>query len=432
MLGSALSAHTVEGRGFDCDWWRWEQRPGRIPQEANAAVAADHYERFEADVDLARQFGLRAHLFTVEWSRIQPAPDTFDEPSIAHYEAVVDALTARGIEPVCVLHHVTVPSWFAEQGGWSHPEAPDLFSRYAERMARHLGPKCRWWIPIHEPVYALSTGLIEGLWPPGLSQPWHAARALRHVLHAHAKAYRAIHDHRADALVGASLRARLFSPLDAYSAWDVRTARREGFRYNHLYLRALAEGRSLLLRRADPHIARSVDFIGVSYRGSETVHFSAFRPLRLCAALTDPPGARLPAPKPQPDARGFSRVLDELGRYGLPILVTGNGVATDDDGERCRFLLDHLGVVLDCLKKGIDIRGYLHYALLDGFEWHDGYTARYGLFHVDRETLVRTPNNSAYLYKDVCEHRELRPGAIERFCPGWRFEECGNGNDSGL
>ena len=420
LWGTALSAHPVEGANFENDWCRWEQRPGRIPNDANSATAADHCHRFEADFELARKLGVRAHLFTVEWSRVQPTPGAFDEAAVEHYEAVVEALAAKGIEPICVLHHVTNPSWFVEQGGWAQQAAPRLFAEYAGRMAAAFASKCRWWIPIHEPMHAITMGFIERLWPPGSTNLWQAARAVRNLARAHADAYRAIHALCPEAMVGASLRGRLFRPLDANSAWDLRTARRENVRCNHLCLRALSEGRWPLSRHADPRLAQTVDFIGVSYFGSETVRFSALKPLRLCATLADAEDRPLNSPKPKTDPSGLVQLLNELGRYRLPIIVTGNGIATENDADRCLYLLDHVAALGRCVEKGLDVRGYLYYALLDGFEWTQGYEGRYGLIHVDWKTLARTPNGSAYLYKDICEHGGLRPGAISKFCPGWR------------
>jgi beta-galactosidase len=116
-------------------------------------------------------------------------------------------------------------------------------------------------------------------------------------------------------------------------------------------------------------------------------------------------------------------VLIELAEYSLPIVVTGNGVATTDDGIRCRYLLDHLAEVRRAMEDGVDIRGYFHRSLLDSFEWTRGYSVRYGLFHVDKTTKTRTPNQSAFLYKEFCESGAVRRGTVAQFCPGWQGEK---------
>ena len=144
------------------------------------------------------------------------------------------------------------------------------------------------------------------------------------------------------------------------------------------------------------------------------------KPFRLFTQAVDFEGQALRRAEPVPDPGGLESLIGEMGSYGVPILIAGNGVAADDDGARCRFSLDHVATVWRCVQSEADVRGYLHYALLDGFEWADGLSARYGLIHVDHDSQARTPNPSAYLYKDICESNGLRPGVPARFCPGWR------------
>ena len=420
LWGAALSAYAVEGGNTQNDWGRWEQRAGRIRDDANAMAGSDHFNRYEADFDLAKKLGCRSLFFPIEWNRVHPAPEAFDETAIAHYHAVLDALVSRGIEPVCMLHHVTAPTWFSDRGGWAAASAPEAFARYTERMAWEYASKCRWWIPLHEPVYTLTMGYIERLWPPASANLIKATRAQENVAAAQTLAYDAIHEQRSDTMVGISVRGRVFAPLDERSSWDLRTARREHRRCNLFYFNVITEGRWPWFEGGKRNISEAMDFVALSYFGSETVRFAALKPSRLLAQLTDSAGNVLPEPRPRTDPGGLRALLRRMGRYDAPIVVTGNGIATADDGVRCHYLLDHLGVIRSCLDEGVDIRGYFHYSLLDGFEWTDGYSARYGLIHVDRETFARTPNPSAYLYKDICEHGALREGAIAKHCPDWR------------
>ena len=422
LWGATLSAHQVEGANYGNDWWRWEQRPGRIRDGANSQVAAGHFARFEDDFDLARKLGLRAVLFSIEWSRVQPNPDAvFDEEVIGHYAAVLDALLARYLEPVCVLHHVTVPAWFAQRGGWRHARAPESFERYVARMAAVFGEKCRWWLPFYETVHTVRMGYVEGRWPPGGHAPLAALRALAHLEEAHVLAYDAIHAQRPDAMVGVAVRGRACRPLDGDRSWDVRAAKAQNA-FAHAFQDRLAGRFWPWQRRTGAGLEGLVDFLGLAYYGSETVRFNPLRPRRLFTQYTDAAGRPVDVGSVTTDPDGFHRVLQDVACYGLPILVTGNGLATENDLERCRYLLDHLAVVHRCLEEGLDIRGYFHRAFLDGFEWTQGYTARYGLVHIDRETLARTPNPSAYLYKDICETGTFRRGTLAQFCPEWGRE----------
>jgi beta-glucosidase len=409
LWGAVLSAHQVEGHDFNTDWWRWEQRPSRIRNADTSEIAADHYQRYAEDVDLARRLGMNAMLVALSWARIQPAPDRFDKAALAHYQGVMAALRSHGIEPVCALQHVTLPAWFADLGGWENGAAAQHFRRYAERAAEALGAACQRWIPLAEPSFWAAMAYQERQWP-ARRQALGFWLAMRNLAHSYLAAYRAIHAHCPGASVGLSVRAEIVEPEDPYSAWDLRTARAEQHRQRHGFsalVRLLAKG------------APDFDFLGVSYYGRKRVRFAPLRPGARFARGVDAEGRPAASDVTEPYALGLARALAELEQYQVPLLITGNGVAAEDDRVRASYLLDHTTVLGQCLKRGMNVRGYFHRAFLDGFEWTDGYTARYGLVHVDRGTLARTPNPSAYLYKDICESGEIRPGAIARCAPGW-------------
>jgi beta-glucosidase len=225
-------------------------------------------------------------------------------------------------------------------------------------------------------------------------------------------------------MVGASTRARRFRGLNEHSAWDYRAALRETARCNHWFFDAVTGGnwpRVPGFRRAE--VSGTADFLAFSYYGTEVAKFNALRPGRLFTQVVDDGGRPVKDAQPHPCADGLREIIDGYGRYGLPLLISGNGRATGDDVERCGFLLDHVSVVLDSVKRGADLRGYFWYSLLDGFEWTEGYRRRYGLIHVDPSSQARTPNASAYLYRDICESGLVRRGAVEQFCAGWSGRE---------
>lgn len=419
LWGTSQSGHQIEGQNFNSDWWRWEQRPGRIADGSISKEAAGHMDRFEQDFDLAKDLGHNAHFFSLEWARIQPSPGEFDDEAIEHYRRVFEALRVRRLEPICALQHVTVPGWFADRFGWHSNAAPDLFQAYAERVAREFSPHCRRWIPIREPMHWCTMAYLERAWPPAsrLLNLARARRALMNMAHAHARAYRALHQASTSALVGTAVHARLFTPLDSESAWDVRTERREQRRCNHLWLNALTTGRWPSQMGRAGEIKDTLDFIGVAYYGSETVRFSLLRPGQIFAQRTGPEGQPQRRLRYAADPEGFCSVLHEMARYGRPIIVTANGIATDDDEHRCRYLVEHINALRVALDGGVDIRGYCFRSLLDGFEWDAGYSARFGLVHVDRKSLTRTPNPSALLYKKLCETGTISPGNIAKYRP---------------
>lgn len=420
MWAATLSAHAVEGGAYDTDWWRWEQRPGRIADGSTSKAAAGHFERFRDDFALAAKLGIRALLLSVEWGRIEPEDGRFDPAALDHYTRVFETLAGLGVEPLCVLFDGALPAWFAQRGGWLAPDAPAVFARYAAAVADALGDRVRRWIPAAAPMEAASMGYLEGRRPPGRRSLFGAARAVAGLICAQAAAYRAIRDRRADAEVGLWLDARRCVPFDEESAWDLRAARWEHARWNRILPDALAAGRLPFPSRRRFE-AGAFDFLAVSWAGLRRIQFRPGRPATLLARRVDARGRAVGLYHEEPDAEALRGALAELAAYGKPMFVVAGWAV--EDSRRCALMLDHIEAVRRALDDGLDIRGYLHRSLLDGFEWERGHSARYGLIHVEHGTSARTPNPSAYLYKDICETGALRRGAVARYCPGRRLDE---------
>ena len=410
LWGATTSAHAVEGADFDSDWWYWEQRPGRIADNATSKTAADHRNRYAADYDLARKLGHTAHLLALSWARIQPKGDAVDAAGLDHYRQRIEGLRARSIEPIIALMHNATPKWFADGGGWSRRDAPERFADYARAVAQAIGDRCRRWIPFLDPVAYHDAAYLEGRWPPERRGGLHSLMAARNLLDAHGRAYGAIHDAIPDAQVGGSFATAWADPLDEESPWDVRTARREQRRQLETPLMLLSGDHRRRLPGLEFLSGDRLDFIAVTDGGRYTTQFAMRRARQLGARITD---------GPHHDPAALLARLGALHAYGKPILLVGSRLTPADDAVRCHQLLDHAAVVEAALAEGIPVIGYLHRAFLDGFEWRDGYTIRRGLVHVDWETLARTPNPSAYLLKDLIEAGHIRNGAITRFCPGW-------------
>jgi beta-glucosidase len=228
---------------------------------------------------------------------------------------------------------------------------------------------------------------IERRWPGPPRGLLDAPACLEHMAAAHVRAREVLRAARPGVLVGAAVHARRFVPADPNSPWDLRTQRRESHRCNRRFLREIGD---------------AFDFVGIAYYGRENVRFAPTRPDRLFARLTGADGRGITGPVFEPDADGLVEVLEKFRRYGTPILVTANGLATDDDTARCAYLAGHAAAVQRARDAGLPVQGYFHRSLLDGFEWEAGYTRRYGLVHVDRATQSRTPNPSAFLFRELC------------------------------
>ena len=415
LWGASTSSHQVEGGNTNNDWWAWEQ-VGRVKEPSGAAC--DQYHRFESDFELARQLHHNAHRLSIEWSRIEPREGEFDEHALAHYRTVVQALRQRGLEPVVTLHHYTNPLWLAQTGGWANPIVVERFARFARRTTDALGDHVRYWLTINEPMVYMVTHYLDGVGPPGEQNLQMAWRVLEHLVRAHVDAYHAIHDAaRAKgrtALVSIAHHVQPFLPCRRWWPPDRWIAALMERFYNFGFLEAVLHGRlSIPARRAlrIPEGTRTLDFIGMNYYGRIFMRLADLHPkhwggsrcsTRHHREVTErndmdwdvyPPGIR--------DVLGWGRP------YQLPILITENGICTRDDRQRERFILNHLQWVARAIEEGVPVLGYLHWSLLDNFEWAHGFGPRFGLIEVDYATQERRIRDSARRYAEVCRSNRL-------------------------
>jgi beta-glucosidase len=404
LWGAATSSHQVEGDNRCNDWWRDEQA-GHLPHRSGAA--SDHWRRYEADFDLACAFGHNAHRLSLEWSRIEPAPGEWDDAALDHYAAVIGALRARGLEPVVTLHHFTNPAWFAAAGGWLQPDAPRRFARYVERVAARLGDRVRYWLTINEPTVLVVQGYINGEWPPFRKGAWRAAiRALRHLARAHVLTYRTLHRQRAGCLVGFAHNTPAVEPCDRSSRRDrIAAALREAILNRTVF--ALIGAWPGRRGKGVP-----LDFIGLNYYYRVAVRSTGWGPRGLLGRVCHEPHHAAQGPVStigwEVYPNGLAAVVQRFAaRHGRPLMITENGIATDDEEQRTRFLLDHLASLATALRGGAPVIGYLYWSLIDNYEWTEGLAARFGLAGVDFVTQARTPRPGAAVLAAVCRSGRL-------------------------
>ncbi len=409
LWGAATSAFQVEGAP-DADWATWDPLARERPQMTG------HYERFREDVGLLGELGLNAYRFSLEWSRIQPREDRWDERALEHYRALTDELLAAGIEPVVTLHHFSSPAWLHAAAPWTSPAAVEHFAEFARRAANAL-PAVRYWMTFNEPMVMLLGGYLVGCTPPGLRSPAALLAALRTLLAAHARAYAIIHARVPDARVGVAHNMAVFAPDRPWHPLDrlLTHLGRQGF--NRSLLEALTTGRSRLalpFSRSVPIEAPTrdtLDFVGVNYYQRLHTRFRLGRDRLLCLevchrdrgrrGLTDMGWEEHPS--------GLSVVLKEAAVFGLPLLVTENGVATEDGARKAAFIGRHVVELDSCRRAGIDVRGYFYWSLTDTYEWLYGFAKRFGLYRVDWETLERTPTAAARVYAQLVRERGCSP-----------------------
>jgi beta-glucosidase len=348
------------------------------------------------------------------WSRLEPAPGIFDDAAFARYAEILAHCRGLELEPMIGLNHFTLPGWLADRGGWLSDEGAVRFGAYAARCGERLGAYATLWSTLNEPSVLAFMSFAGGFWPPGLRSPLAAARALRHQLLAHAQAAHALKRTHRSARVGLVINAPDFAPARPEHVADRAVVAAQDWSFTGAVLDALANARLLpplsLLPVAAPILAGSLDWIGLNYYGRYRVHFDARRPGELFGRrLTERTVHTANADWGEIAPSGLLAQLTRLGRV-LPktaIYVTENGLCDPDDRRRPAYIADHVRAVHGAIARGVDVRGYYVWTLVDNFEWAEGWSAPFGLFALDRATQVRTARESARVYAAICRRNGL-------------------------
>lgn len=379
LVGASTAAHQIEGNNTNSTWWAHEHRPGS-PVAEPSGDACDSLHRWPDDLDIVAEVGLDAYRFSVEWARIEPAPGAFSKAMVAHYRRIVEGCVDRGIEPVVTLHHFTEPLWFARAGGWTAVGAVERFVAYVRAVAPVL-EGVRWVCTINEPNMVAIMARVLRQMRGEADDPASVARDVPGA------PLPAAHVATTDALVAAHRSARetlaTVAP-DALVGWTVANQAIGAEPGGEAHAAAFAEAVEDPFLRA----ARDDDFVGVQAYTRNV--FGPDGPVR-----DDPEDTRtLTGWEYWPPAVGeaLRHTAELVG--DVPLLVTENGIATADDDRRIAYTDGALAAVRSAMDDGIDVRGYLHWSLLDNYEW-GSYTPTFGLVGWDRDTFERRPRPSA-------------------------------------
>lgn len=380
---SATAAHQIEGANWNNDWWRWEHTPGSGCVEPSGD-ACDSWHRWEADADLVAELGLDSYRFSVEWSRIEPEDGEISIAALDHYRRVCEGLRERGVEPVVTFHHFTTPRWVADRGGWEDPDTAARFGAFCEVVAARLGDVMGRACTINEPNIVASIGWGRGGFPPGVSDWGRVAGVQQVFIAGHRTAVDAIRAAAPGIPVGLTLSMTDYQAVDGA---EERMARRRA-KDEDVFLEATAGD----------------DFVGVqSYTRIRIGPDGPLGPEDGVAVL--PMGYEY---WPQALEASVRRAWEVTGGT-TPILVTENGIGTDDDAQRIDYLHASLTGLHRAIADGVDVRGYTCWSLLDNFEWAYGYGPRFGLVEVDRTTFERRPKASARWFSEVARANALVP-----------------------
>lgn len=411
-FGVATSAYQVEGC-IENDWARWE-RAGKLKQvQARCGRGVDHWNRFEEDLRLTQEVGAAAFRFSLEWARLEPEPGRFDQAALEGYRARLERMSQVGIRPVVTLHHFTHPSWFHEKTPWHEPSCLESFRRYARVCASLLRGLDVLVVTLNEPMVLLLGGYIQGVIPPGIRDGAKAGRALVNLARCHHIAREEILSVNRSAQLGISQNVLAFAPDRFWHPLDRAVTRIAAHNYNHAFLEALCTGRlnvgmpGVLSAKAFlPELRDSVDFIGVNYYTRAHLRF-LFRHPYVEIRYRDVHQRGLTHIGWEDYPEGFGQMLLEVKRYQKPVWITENGIDDRTGERRPWYLYSHWRQMLEAKRQGVDLRGYLYWSLLDNFEWLEGWGPRFGLYHVDFQTLERRPTVACDYFRKIALGRKL-------------------------
>jgi beta-glucosidase len=404
LWGAATAAHQVEGNNVNSDLWVLEHVSPTLFAEPSLD-ACDHYHRFADDIRLLASLGLNTYRFSIEWARIEPERNRFSTAALEHYRRVLAACHENGVTPMVTFYHFSSPRWFAALGGWENRGAGDLFVRYCERAAKHLGNLIDYAATFNEPNLPLLLRWVSNVKIPFLTVTRMQSQAAR---------------------AAGSNRFGCFFLGDAYKLRDLMIPTHQRARDAMKSAADFPVGLCLAMQDEQPAGPRSrrdakcVEVYDAWLAAAASGDFLGIQPYTRCRVGKD--GDMVPEPGAELTQMGYEfwpEAVEACLRYAaarvrVPIYVTENGIATSDDSRRVEYIRRALGGIANAIESGIDVRGYIHWSLLDNFEWIFGYRPRFGLVSVDRYTQERTVKPSGHYLGEIAQSNRVPDAAVPR------------------
>ncbi|MGR3492717.1 MAG: GH1 family beta-glucosidase [Shimia sp.] len=422
-FGAATAAYQIEGHAQGgagpTHWDTFAATPGNVVGAEDGAVACDHLNRWEEDLDLLAAMGADAYRFSTSWARILPeGRGAVNEAGLDFYDRLVDGMLARGLKPFHTLYHWEMPSALSDLGGWTHPDVAHWAADYTEVIARRIGDRVHATATINEPWCVAWLSHFEGHHAPGLRDIRAAARATHNVLRAHA----AMMERLRGLGIGNIGICPNFHGCEPQTDADTQATARARAIHNRLYVEPLFNGTypAEALEGIEPHLPRnwqddmaaisaSMDWMGVQYYTRNLVHATDGAWPSYGMVNGDRPTTQMGWEVYPEGLHDILTTLRDAYTGDLPLYITENGMAWDDhvengavnDPERQAFVADHLTQMHRAIADGVQLKGFFYWSLLDNYEWAFGYAKRFGLIHVDFDTQTRTPKGTYHALKEA-------------------------------
>ena len=409
MWGASTASHQVEGDTYN-QWTVWElENAARLAKEATEQMSElspiwdeikaeatdpenyisgkgiEHYDRYEADFDLAKKLQFDAFRFGIEWSRIEPEEGAWNARAIEHYRVYILELRRRGIRPILNLWHWTLPVWLAEKGGFEKGGNFKYWDRFVEKVAAEYGDLLDYVITVNEPNVYASFSYLSGLWPPRQKSIWKAGAVYYNLVRAHRRAYRILKAKNPSMQIGIAAQLANIQAKRPHDLIDASVTELMRYAWNWWFLR---------------RIRHHQDFIGINYYFTDyykgTKRENPKFPLNDMGWYMEPEGL-------------YNLIVRTWAHFKIPIIISENGLADHDDTHREWWLKQTIIAMQRALSEGVEIKGYFHWSLLDNFEWAYGWWPKFGLIAVDRKhDMKRTVRPSAiWLAKKIQEIKRV-------------------------
>ena len=417
IWGTATAAHQVEGNCIN-NWSEFEKESKddgqpTIKDAQQSGIACDHWNRYPEDVKLIKKLGVSHYRFSVEWSKIQPEQDTFDNGGLSHYSRMIDMLLENNITPVLTLHHFTHPLWFDRLGAFEKEKNISIFVSFCERVFNEYSSKVDYWCTINEPAVVATQGYFNGLFPPGKKDSQLSAVVLRNLLEAHVQVYHSLKkmENGPRVKIGLVKNINQFDPWRRWHLLDWMISNSVNHFFNDSTIDFLRTG---IFRVRIPLLAwvyhenqkavSATDFFGLNYYSHNH--------LKMQFSLKEPFTMQYPDEDTMTDMQytiygeGMYRAIQSVSVLDVPILITENGIADAEDNRRELYIRRYLYAVSRAIEDGFNIAGYFYWSLMDNFEWAFGYDMKFGLFSVNYKTQERSLREGAKAFIEIVNNEK--------------------------
>mgnify|MGYP000050051662 CR=1 FL=1 len=423
LFGAATAAYQIEGHKFggagSTHWDTFAATPGNVIRAEDGALACDHYHRFPADLDLLKDAGMDAYRFSTSWARVMPDGRTVNPEGLDFYDRLTDAILERGLKPYQTLYHWELPSALADKGGWTNRDTTKYFGDYTDVITDKIGDRMAAIATINEPWCVSFLSHFIGAHAPGLRDIRATARAMHHIMLAHGEAMTRL---RAKGMKNCGIVLNFeHSPPANDAPETVAAATLQDAIYNRWFIEAATKGtypQEVLDGFGDhmptgwqddmAQISQKMDWLGVNYYTRHEILPDTTSPWPSLKAAETTLDVTQMGWEIYPE--GLKNILIRMSRDyvgDLPLYVTENGMAWDDhvengavyDPVRMKYVSDHIMAAKHAIDAGANVKGFFYWSLLDNYEWAFGYEKRFGMVHVDFETLKRTPKASYHALK---------------------------------